>query len=94
VTPAQCKTARFLLGWSAERLANVIGVSPTTVRNFERGVVTRTQRHVLQEWKRAFIREGVVFGDPRAPKAADPFSPVKHVELEDGSTVSLTDKPV
>lgn len=37
MTPNQCRSARALLGWSAETLANVSGVSVSTIRNFERG---------------------------------------------------------
>ncbi len=36
MTPAQCKSARSLVGWSQERLANESLVSVSTVRNFER----------------------------------------------------------
>ncbi len=35
MTPAQCRAARTLLGWSQEHLANVASLSTSTVRDFE-----------------------------------------------------------
>lgn len=37
MTPEQCRSARALLGWSAEALAERSGVSVAAIRNFERG---------------------------------------------------------
>jgi DNA-binding transcriptional regulator YiaG len=35
ITPAQCRAARDLLGWSPDDLARAAGVSVFTIRNFE-----------------------------------------------------------
>ena len=35
--PAQCRAARGLLDWTQEHLADVAGVSRSTVRDFEKG---------------------------------------------------------
>jgi transcriptional regulator with XRE-family HTH domain len=36
-SPAQCRAARGLLDWTQEHLADVAGVSRSTVRDFEKG---------------------------------------------------------
>jgi transcriptional regulator with XRE-family HTH domain len=41
LSPEQCRAARGLLDWSQERLAEMAGVSRSTVRDFER------DRHML-----------------------------------------------
>ena len=37
MTPAQCRAARALIGWSRKRLADASGVHERTIYDFERG---------------------------------------------------------
>jgi DNA-binding transcriptional regulator YiaG len=60
MTPAQCRAARELLGWSPADLARAAGVSVIIVRNFEAGRVTGT-RLALILMKRALEGAGVRF---------------------------------
>ncbi|MGB1013772.1 MAG: helix-turn-helix domain-containing protein [Nannocystaceae bacterium] len=88
MTPAQCKAARNLLEWSAEELATKIGVSPTTIRNFELGRVNKPQNLVLEALRGSFTKAGVVFGEAN-PGRTMAFARATRIELEDGSFVSL-----
>jgi DNA-binding XRE family transcriptional regulator len=63
MTPAQCRAARELLGWTADDLANAAGVSAFTIRNFEQGrpAPDSTTMTLMQ---RAFEGAGVRFQEP------------------------------
>jgi DNA-binding XRE family transcriptional regulator len=63
MTPAQCRSARDLLGWTADDLARAAGVSVFTIRNFEqdRSTPDSTARTLMQ---RAFEGAGVRFQPP------------------------------
>jgi transcriptional regulator with XRE-family HTH domain len=58
MTPAQCRAARALLGWSQSKLAATSGVAVSTIRNFERGhsAMMLANRRVIEQ---AFRRNGV-----------------------------------
>ncbi len=47
--PEQCRAARALLNWTQEQLANLAGVSRSTVRDFE------CNRHELQRGSEALV---------------------------------------
>lgn len=58
MSPEQCKAARALLGWSQEALAELSGVSVSTIRNFERGrsaLMPANQRSVEEAFSKANI---------------------------------------
>lgn len=86
MTPTQCSAARSLLRWSVDELAARVGVSPTTIRNFEGGR-TKTQNLVVKGLRDTFVSVGVVFEDVPADEQKS-FARVTR-ELEDGSSVAL-----
>jgi DNA-binding XRE family transcriptional regulator len=62
ITAAQCRMARVGLGWSQQKLADAIGVSASTIKNFERGektlpVVSTAIERTLTEAGARFIPE-------------------------------------
>ena len=62
ITPAQCRAARGLIGWSQQDLANKAGVGTVAVHQLESG--TSQPRHAtLDVVKRAFETAGVEFID-------------------------------
>jgi transcriptional regulator with XRE-family HTH domain len=63
--PEQCRAARGLLDWTQEHLAEVSGVSRSTVRDFEneRHSLNRSSERAIIE---AFDRAGVVLLAPDA----------------------------
>lgn len=69
MTPAQCRTARELLGWEPADLARAAGVSVITVRNFESGKPS-PQRSDVTAMRLALEGAGVTFsGSDPAGKA-------------------------
>ena len=74
MTPAQCRAARGLLGWTAADLARAASVSVFTIRNFEeeRSVadpaVVRLMRHAFEgagiRIDDAAVGRGVSLSDP------------------------------
>lgn len=78
--PEHCRAARYLLGWSAQELAERSGVAVGTVTRFELEQVQCRER-TLRELIRAFEHAGVrlVPGDG---------SPV-HVQCSDGQRVVI-----
>jgi transcriptional regulator with XRE-family HTH domain len=62
ITPAQCRAARALLGWSQKELAEKAGISAVAVNQFETGI-SEPRRSTLEVVRRAFERAGVVFID-------------------------------
>ncbi|QGA57011.1 helix-turn-helix transcriptional regulator [Brucella sp. 2280] len=60
ISPAQCRAARALLGWSQDELARVSKVSKATLANFELDKRTPYDR-TLADLQRAFEVAGVVF---------------------------------
>jgi len=58
--PAQCRAARGLLNWTQERLADIAGVSRSTIKDFEchRHALHRSSEGLLM---RAFEKGGVEF---------------------------------
>lgn len=59
IDPDQCRSARELLRWTREKLAEEAGCSPFTVRNFERD--RPVTMGVATDIERAFVRAGVEF---------------------------------
>jgi len=83
VTPAQCKAARFILGWPVKDLSDRSGVSETTIKSFETGR-RKTSRANRMSLTRSFQDAGITF---EASDEQDEFSPVGLIELRDGSRV-------
>ena len=57
----QSRMARAALGWSTHRLAEMAGVSRSTVVNFEVGATKNVV--MLERMTKAFLAAGVVFRD-------------------------------
>lgn len=62
ITPAQCRAARGLLGWTQKDLADRSGVSTPTVVGFERGE-NRPQAATLAKLVACLERAGITFRD-------------------------------
>lgn len=58
MTPAQCRAARALLGWTQERLAEEAEVGVVTIRQFEGGA-SKPRRATLAAIRRAMENVGV-----------------------------------
>ena len=63
ISPAQCRAARALLGWTQAELAARAEVSPGTVRGFECGRHD-PHRATAAALRRALEEAGVAFLDP------------------------------
>ena len=61
IVPVQCWLAREALGWSMTDLARAAGVSPPTVKRFERGGEVRAD--LVEAIQRALEKAGVIFID-------------------------------
>jgi transcriptional regulator with XRE-family HTH domain len=69
ITPAECKAARKLLGWSREELATMLLIGQDTIGDFER----RERRSPLINLRKlcaVFEAAGVEFTDGAKPKLA------------------------
>lgn len=58
LTPAQCRAARALLGWTQATLADRAGVARRTVAHFEVGrrvLLVRTRREIANTFQRAGV---------------------------------------
>jgi transcriptional regulator with XRE-family HTH domain len=62
VTPAQCRAARGLLGWSQQELAQRAKVGIVTVHQLETGI-SQPRRATLEVIRRALESAGVDFID-------------------------------
>jgi transcriptional regulator with XRE-family HTH domain len=62
LTPAQCRAARGLIGWSQQDLAKNAGVGTVAVHQLENGT-SQPRRATLDVIKRAFEAAGVEFID-------------------------------
>src|SRR5215472_18879871 len=62
ITPEQCRSARGLLAWSQQELANKAGVGVVTVHQLEAGT-SQPRRATLDVIRRAFESAGVEFID-------------------------------
>jgi transcriptional regulator with XRE-family HTH domain len=62
ITPAQCRAARGLIGWSQQDLAKKAGVGTVAVHQLESGT-SQPRRATLDVVKRAFETAGVEFID-------------------------------
>ena len=60
MTPAQCRSARDLLGWEPTDLARAAGVSVIAVRNFERDKPSPRRSHITA-MQRALEGAGITF---------------------------------
>lgn len=60
VSPAQCRAARALVGWSQDQLATASKVAKTTIANFEAGKRTPYDRTLL-DLQTALEAAGVEF---------------------------------
>lgn len=62
ISPAQCRAARALLGWSQDELKERSGVAKVTIADFERGARTRSPyAETLRRLIAALAEAGVVF---------------------------------
>jgi DNA-binding XRE family transcriptional regulator len=59
-SPAQCRAARALLGWSQQDLERASGVAKKTIADFERGARTPFPR-TLEDLKEALAASGIEF---------------------------------
>lgn len=58
LTPAQCRAARALLGWTQATLADRAGIARRTVAHFEvgrRALLVRTRREIAETFQRAGV---------------------------------------
>jgi predicted transcriptional regulator len=62
ITPAQCRAARGLIGWSQQELAKNAGVGTVAVHQLETGT-SQPRRATLDVVKRALEAAGVEFID-------------------------------
>jgi predicted transcriptional regulator len=62
ITPAQCRAARGLIGWSQQDLAKNAGVGTVAVHQLESGT-SRPRHATFDVVKRAFETAGVEFID-------------------------------
>lgn len=60
ISPAQCRAARALIGWSQDQLAEASKVAKATLANFELGKRTPYER-TLADIERALEAAGVIF---------------------------------
>ena len=65
LSPAQCRAARGLLGWSQGDLADRAGVSRSTVKDFE------TERHALHHSTERLLIEAIEAGGVALIAAGD-----------------------
>jgi transcriptional regulator with XRE-family HTH domain len=64
LAPNQCREARLLLGWTAERLGAMAGVSGETIRNFEgRRRPSQIQTRTGAAISAALEAAGIIFVD-------------------------------
>ena len=63
MTPAQCRAARGLLGWTAADLARAAGVSVIAIRGFESERPT-PRRAEIAMMQRALQGAGIAFEEP------------------------------
>ena len=61
MTPAQCKAARALLGWSQTRLAEAAGLGRSTVTDLELGSREVSSDELVAKLLAALERAGVEF---------------------------------
>ena len=62
LTPAQCRAARALIGWSQQDLAGNAGVGTVAIHQLESGT-SQPRRSTLEVIKRALENAGVEFID-------------------------------
>ena len=62
ISPAQCRAARALLGWSRQRLADAANVAERTLIDFERGA-RRPYDRTRADIRKALEEGGVSFID-------------------------------
>jgi len=67
LTPAQCRAARALLGWSQEELVERAGVSKKTIADLERGATQLPRTQTLAQITKAFEAAGIEFLNGRRP---------------------------
>ncbi|HEV7323510.1 MAG TPA: helix-turn-helix transcriptional regulator [Bosea sp. (in: a-proteobacteria)] len=60
VSPAQCRAARALIGWSQDQLATASKVAKATIANFEAGRRASYDR-TLEDIRTALESAGVIF---------------------------------
>lgn len=60
VSPAQCRGARGMLGWSQDQLSEAAKISRATIADFERGERTPTATNLIAI-REAFEKAGLEF---------------------------------
>ncbi len=60
ISPAQCRAARSLIGWSQDKLSEASKVAKATIANFEAGKRSPYER-TLDDIQAALEEAGVVF---------------------------------
>ena len=59
MTPAQCRAARGLLGWTAKELSTRSGISQNAITRFERG--DNVHLNTVRALERTYIQAGIEF---------------------------------
>jgi predicted transcriptional regulator len=72
ITPAQCRAARGLVGWTQQQLAEQASIGTVAVHQFEAGT-SQPRRATLNVVRRAFEAAGVEFIDPNGGGAGVRF---------------------
>lgn len=60
LSPAQCRAARALVGWSEDDLSSAAKIAKKTIADFEAGTLSPSAR-ILQDVKRSLEDAGVLF---------------------------------
>ena len=60
LSPAQCRAARALIGWSQDDLSSASKIVKETIADFEAGTLSPSER-ILQDMKHSLEDAGVLF---------------------------------
>lgn len=88
LTPAQCRAARALLGWPAQKLAEKARLEPSTIAEFESGLphagaMIHALRYALERAGVEFIPENGGGAGVRLRNAGAMGDPAAAIKVED-----------